>query len=149
MRRLPPWMLSGATTGERAARKSSEPEAPVTRAEKRLRRTVKPKEKTLELNSEKPKRVGRKIGEETKPSSCPVSGAVDDEDLTVDDLLSFAQEYVRAEEDQTREERESLSVSESMLVADESNMSSSQGGTRDSTTEDMLGLLLGPFFKKN
>lgn len=58
-------------------------------------------------------------------------------------------QYVRGEEVQTREERQSLSISESMLVADESNMSSSQGGTRDPTTDDMLGLLLGPFFKIN
>lgn len=46
-------MLGGASTGETVARNGSEPEAPNTKAEKRPRRTVKPKERALNLNSEK------------------------------------------------------------------------------------------------
>lgn len=67
--------------------------------------------------------------------------------------MNFTQ-YVKGEDDQTRKERESLSISESMVGLDESNTRSSQGGTeepngtRDPRTEDMLDLLLGPFFKK-
>ncbi|CAL9221261.1 unnamed protein product [Arabidopsis halleri] len=155
MRRLPPWMLGGASTGEAAARNSSEAEAPKTKAEKRPKRVQKPKEKDLNLSSEKPKRVRRKIGEETKRSSigpemiqsvtCP-----EDDDLTVDDLLSFAHEYVQRDEEETRKERErSLSMSETTLVLDESNTTtSSQGGTKDPTADEMLELLMGPFFKK-
>ncbi|CAE5967662.1 unnamed protein product [Arabidopsis arenosa] len=155
MRRLPPWMLGGASTGEAAAPNGSEAEAPKTKAEKRPRRVQKPKEKDLSLKSEEPKRVRRKIGEEAKRSSNgpemiqSVTGPEDD-DLTVDDLLSFAHEYVQSDEDETRKERErSLSVSETTLVLDESNTTtSSQGATKDPTADEMLELLMGPFFKK-
>ncbi|ESQ48130.1 hypothetical protein EUTSA_v10021642mg [Eutrema salsugineum] len=171
MRRLPPWMLAGASsdvtsTSNRTEGKSVEgkrkfePEATKTKAEKRPRRTVKPEDRD---DFEEPKKVGiRRRGkrariaeEEAKPSivNCKdpenfqsMSGP-EDEDLTVDDLLSFAQEYVKeGEEDQTRKE---LSVSESV---DEPNMRSSQREESiepDQTATDMLELLLGPYFKKS
>lgn len=121
-RRLPPWMVAGGssgvtTTSNRTDDKSIDVKtihesdgAPVTKGEKRPRRTVKPKERD---DSDGPKKVGikRKGGErarriktdeeEPKPS---IGGDVKnpeiiqsvtgpkDEDLTVDDLLSFAQE---------------------------------------------------------
>ncbi|XP_006298697.2 uncharacterized protein LOC17892936 [Capsella rubella] len=152
MRRLPPWMLGGASTGEAAAaRNVTESEAPKPKAEKRPRRNVKPKEKDLNLNSEEPKRVRRKIGDEANRGNNngpeiiqSVMTGPGNEDLTVDDLLSFAHEYVQSNQEvQTSKEDER---SESMLVANEST--SSQGGTRDSTAEDMLDLLMGPYFKK-
>ncbi|XP_010465851.1 PREDICTED: uncharacterized protein LOC104746142 [Camelina sativa] len=154
MRRLPPWMLGGASTGEAsAARNVSEPEeAPKPKAEKRPRRNVKPKEKDSNLNSEEPKRVRRKMGDEAKRSNNdgpemvqPVMTDSENEDLTVDDLLSFAHEYVQSDEVvQTSKEDQGLSsMSESNIAT------SSQGGTRDSTAQDMLALLIGPFFKKH
>ncbi|AEE76021.1 unnamed protein product [Arabidopsis thaliana] len=152
MRRLPPWMLGGASTGEAAARNGSQPEAPKTKAEKRPKRVQKTKEKDLNLKSDEPKRVPRKIREEAKRSPEVIQSVTvpEDDDLTVDDLLSFANEYVQRDEEGTRKERErSLSVSETTLVLDETNMTtSSQGGTKDSTAEDMLQLLMGPFYKK-
>lgn len=65
-------------------------------------------------------------------------------------LLNNESQYVQRDEEGTRKERErSLSVSETTLVLDETNMTtSSQGGTKDSTAEDMLQLLMGPFYKK-
>lgn len=64
--------------------------------------------------------------------------------------LNHYSQYVQNDQVQTSNEDERLStMSESMLVADESNTtSSSQGGTRDPTADDMLGLLMGPFIKK-
>lgn len=100
MRRLPPWMLGGASTGEAAAPNGSEPEPPKPKAEKRPRRSVKAKEKDLNLNSEEPKRVRRKMGEDAKPSNNgpemiqSVMTSREDADLTVDDLLSFAHEVM-------------------------------------------------------
>ncbi|VVA98043.1 unnamed protein product [Arabis nemorensis] len=171
MRRLPPWMLAGAssdvpaTSNRRDSKRKHEPEeAPKEKAEKRPRRIVKPKERDdsekVGIKTRGGERVrSNKIGEEeeAKPSIGDgknpeiiqsVTGPGDG-DLTVDDLLIFAQEYVKGEEDQAIEDREGLSISESREVVDESNMRlSSQGGTRDPTADDMLSLLLGPFFKK-
>jgi len=65
-------------------------------------------------------------------------------------LLNNESQYVQRDEEGTRKERErSLSVSETTLVLDETNTTtSSPGGTKDSTAEDMLQLLMGPFYKK-
>ncbi|XP_010487689.1 PREDICTED: uncharacterized protein LOC104765637 [Camelina sativa] len=155
MRRLPPWMLGGASTGEATdPRNVSEPEeAPKPKAEKRPRRNVKPKEKDFKLNADEPKRARRKMGDEAKRSNNdgpemvqPVMTDPENEDLTVDDLLSFAHEYVQSDEvvHTSKEEDQGLSsMSESNITT------SSQGGTKDSTAQDMLELLMGPFFKKH
>lgn len=65
-------------------------------------------------------------------------------------LLNNESQYVQRDEEETRKERErSLSMSETTLDLDESNTTtSSQGGTRDPTADEMLELLMGPFFKK-
>lgn len=65
-------------------------------------------------------------------------------------LLNNESQYVQRDEEETRKERErSLSMSETTLVLDESNTTtSSQGGTKDPTADEMLELLMGPFFKK-
>ncbi|CAN8258957.1 unnamed protein product [Cochlearia groenlandica] len=153
-RRLPPWMLSvesaaeSATNTRKEVKLKTESESPKVKVEKRPRRIVKSKER--EDSDESNKKVKNKRRREVEEV---------DDDLTVDDLLSFAHEYVKGEEER-RKERESLSISEesTVVVVDESNimrLSNSQGeetngSRRDSTANDdiMLGLLLGPFFNK-
>ncbi|CAA7051304.1 unnamed protein product [Microthlaspi erraticum] len=182
VRRLPPWMIAGGSSGVTATSNPADDQsvdvnsnheaddAPITKREKRPRKTIKPKERD---DSDEPKKVGIKrkgrerarikIDEEgSKPSIGDVKNpeiiqsvtGPKDYNLTVDDLLIFAEEHVKGGEDQTRTERESSSIDKSMLVVDESsNTRLSQGeteepnGTRDSTADDMLSLLLGPFFK--
>ncbi|KAF3587196.1 hypothetical protein F2Q69_00031300 [Brassica cretica] len=165
MRRLPPWMIAGASSGVTATSNriddrevKQEAEAPKTKKKRKTRREIDDaEEEHKKLEIRRRGRVGRKIKEEeAKPSirddvKSPeiiqsVTSPEDEEDLTVDDLLSFAQEYVKSEE-----EDQALSTSESMVVDvnDGSNMKASQGetnGTRDPTSDDMISLLLGPFF---
>ncbi|KAF2549415.1 hypothetical protein F2Q70_00023197 [Brassica cretica] len=164
MRRLPPWMIAGASSVVTATSNRTddpeikqEAESPKTKKKRKTRRETdddSEEHKKLEIRK---RRVGRKIKEEeAKPSICDdvkspeiiqsVTSPEDEEDLTVDDLLSFAQEYVKGEE-----EDQALSTSESMVVDvnDGSNMKASRGetnGTRDPTSDDMISLLLGPFF---
>lgn len=57
-------------------------------------------------------------------------------------------QYVKGEE----EEEQAKEIRLIDDVNDESNMRSSEGetnGTRDPTSEDMISLLLGPFFNKS
>uniref|UniRef100_A0A0D3CJ52 Uncharacterized protein n=1 Tax=Brassica oleracea var. oleracea TaxID=109376 RepID=A0A0D3CJ52_BRAOL len=164
MRRLPPWMIAGASSGVTATSNRTddreikqEAESPKTKKKRKTRRETDDSEEPEKVEIRKRGRVGRKIKEEEAKPSIPddvkspeiiqsVTSPEDEEDLTVDDLLSFAQEYVKGEE-----EDQALSTSESMVVDvnDGSNMKASQGetnGTRDPTSDDMISLLLGPFF---
>ncbi|CAH8284481.1 unnamed protein product [Eruca vesicaria subsp. sativa] len=168
MRRLPPWMLTGASSSVGATSNITDNKSAVVKikdeAEEHPKTKKKRKTREERDDSEEHKKVEiRKRGvrrkikeEEVKPKidddgkspkiiqslTCPEA---DEEDFTVDDLLSFAQEYIKREVDKAREIQTSLSTSGS-------NMISSQGetnGTRDPTSDDMINLLLGPFFKKS
>lgn len=106
-RRLPPWMLAGASSGVAATGKGEikqEAEAPKTRKNRKTRkeRDDSDTEETKKVEMRR-RGVRRKIKEEeAKPSiddgkspeiirsaNCPDE---DEENLTVDDLLSFAHE---------------------------------------------------------
>ncbi|RID63389.1 hypothetical protein BRARA_E02401 [Brassica rapa] len=164
MRRLPPWMTAVASSGVTAASNRTdegeikqEAEAPKTKKKRKTRRERDDSEEHKKVEIRRRGRVGRKIKEEEAKASIgndvkspeiiqSVTSPEDEEDLTVDDLLSFAQEYVKGEE-----EDQALPTSESMVVDvnDGSNMKASRGETnrtRDPTSDDMISLLLGPFF---
>ncbi|KAH0927029.1 hypothetical protein HID58_019285 [Brassica napus] len=126
MRRLPPWMIAGASSGVTATSNRTdegevkqEAEAPKTKKKRKTRRETDDSEEPKKVEIRRRGRVGRKIKEEeAKPSE---------------------------------EEDQALSTSEPMVVDvnDGSNMKASRGetnGTRDPTSDDMISLLLGPFF---
>ncbi|KAG2306103.1 hypothetical protein Bca52824_025851 [Brassica carinata] len=166
MRRLPPWMLAGASSGVPATSNRTddksvvekikhEPEAPENKKKRKTRkeRDDSDMEETKKVEIKRGRRgVGRKIKEEEAQPSIDdgkspemiqsVTSLEDEENLTVDDLLCFAQEYVKGEEEDQPKEIRLFDV----------NNESSKGetnGTRDPTLEDMINLLLGPFFKKS
>lgn len=155
-------MLAGASSGVAATGKGEikqEAEAPKTKKNRKTRkeRDGSDTEETKKVEMRR-RGVRRKIKEEeAKPSiddgKSPemirsVTCLEDEENLTVDDLLSFAHEYVKGEEEEEQAEEIRL-----IDVNDESIMRASKGETngttRDPTSEDMINLLLGPFFKKS
>lgn len=110
MRRLPPWMIAGASSGVTATSNriddrevKQEAEAPKTRKKRKTRREIDDaEEEHKKLEIRRRGRVGRKIKEEEAKPSIGDDGkspeiiqsvtSPEDEDLTVDDLFSFAQE---------------------------------------------------------
>ncbi|KAF8103722.1 hypothetical protein N665_0186s0088 [Sinapis alba] len=170
MRRLPPWMIAGASSGVAATSNRTdegeikhEAEAPKKKKKKRKTRKERDDSDIEETKKVEIRRRGggvrRKIKEEeAKPSvgdgKSPeiiqsVTSPEDEEELTVDEILSFAHEYVKGEEEEEEEQAKEITLVD---VNDESNMRSSKGETnrtRDPTSEDMINLLLGPFFKNS